>query len=159
MVWWPEAEWERMWRGDACAMCADASLPQNEPGDLIVETEWSYLRLCRNQTQAGYTVVIAKRHVPELHHLTPEERCGFWNDVSSIGESITRLFQPVKLANLSMGFRMPHFHCHVYPQYRCDDPFRLLDPQDGDVRLGEAAWHERLRLVREDLVALTTRAS
>ena len=87
------------------------------------------MRLCRNQTQAGYSVVIAKRHAPELHHLTHEERCGFWNDVAKVGEVIYELFNPVKLANLSMGFRMPHFHCHVLPQYQDDDPFGMLNPR------------------------------
>lgn len=71
MPWWPEDEWRRMWNGDECSMCADAPLPTNPFGDLILETDWSFIRLCRNQTQAGYSVVIAKRHAQELHHLTP----------------------------------------------------------------------------------------
>lgn len=154
MPWWPADDWRRMWDGDDCAMCEDAAAPRNPFGDLIIETDWSYVRLCRNQTQTGYSVVIAKSHAPELHHLSHDERCGFWNDVAVIGEVIFGLFQPVKLANLSMGFRMPHFHCHVYPQYQHDDPFRLLNPQDGDVRLSEAAWDERVDAVRAAFVAL-----
>lgn len=34
-----------------------------------------------------------------------------------------------------MGFRIPHYHCHVYPQYEDDDPFRLIDVTTGEVRL------------------------
>lgn len=102
--WWPEDQWQRMWRGDGCSMCADAGLPRNEFSDLIAETTTSFVRLSRNQTQAGYSVVIAKRHVPELHHLTPDEREGFWSDVSAVGEAISTLFRPVKLAQLAMGF-------------------------------------------------------
>lgn len=134
-------------------MCADAPMPRNEHGDLLVETDWSFVRLCTNQTQAGYSVVIAKRHAPELHHLSPDELGGFWTDVASLGEVISRLFEPVKLANLSMGFRMPHVHCHVYPQYQRDDPFGLLNPQDGDVRLGEVEWNDRVELVRDAFLA------
>lgn len=70
--------------------------------------------------------------------------CGFWTDVATVGRVITDLFRPVKLANLSMGFRMPHFHCHVYPQYAGDDPYRLIDVTEGTVRLEPAAWAERL---------------
>jgi len=44
----------------------------------------------------------------------------------------------------SSGFRMPHFHCHVYPQYDGDDPYRLIDVTEGPVRLEQAAWAERL---------------
>jgi diadenosine tetraphosphate (Ap4A) HIT family hydrolase len=133
-----------MKRGDACEMCADAHLPSNPFSDLITETPWSYVRLHRNQTQAGYSVIIAKRHAPELHDLTEQEVCGFWNDVAAVGRVIADLFKPVKLANLSMGFRMPHFHCHVYPQYDGDDPYRLIDVTEGAVRLEQAAWAERL---------------
>ena len=68
MAWWPEEQWRRMWDGDECGMCADAPLATNPFGDLILETDWSYVRLGINQTQAGYSVVIAKRHAPELHH-------------------------------------------------------------------------------------------
>ena len=154
MAWWPEPQWRRMWDGDDCGMCRDAPLPRNTFGDLIVETDWSFVRLCNNQTQAGYSVVIAKRHAPELHHLAPDERCGFWNDVAVLGEVISDQLKPVKLANLAMGFRMPHFHVHVYPQYQDDDPFRLLNPQDGDVRLAEVEWDERLTSIRAGFVAL-----
>src|SRR5438067_13096656 len=115
MPWWPEDEWQRMKEGVDCGLCADAAIPSNPFSDLVLETPWSFIRLNKNQTHAGYTVVIAKRHVPELHDLSTDERCGFTNDVAAAGRAIAALFQPVKLANLSMGFRIPHYHCHVYP--------------------------------------------
>jgi hypothetical protein len=49
---------------------------------------------------------------------------------------------------------MPHFHCHVYPQFLDDDPLRLLDPQYGDVRLEPADWDERVRVVRREFMAV-----
>ncbi len=58
------------------------------------------------------------------------------------------MLRPVKLANLSMGFRTPHFHCHVYPQYEDDDPYRLIDVTEGQVRLGEAQRAERIATMR-----------
>ena len=129
-------------------MCADAHLPANSFSELVTETSWSYIRLNRNQTKPGYTVVIAKRHAPELHDLSEPEICGFWKDVALVGRTVQALFAPVKLANLTMGFRMPHFHCHVLPQYADDDPFRLIDVTEGDVRLDEAAWQARIEAMR-----------
>src|SRR5205823_1444429 len=73
----------------------------------VTETPWSYVRLNRNQTRAGYTVVIAKRHAPELHDLSDDELCGFWRDVAAVGRAVSELYTPVKLANLSMGSRVP----------------------------------------------------
>jgi hypothetical protein len=50
-----------------------------------------------------------------------------------------------------MGFRVPHYHCHIYPQYEIDDPFRLLNPQDGDVRLESEEWDGRVERNRAEL--------
>jgi diadenosine tetraphosphate (Ap4A) HIT family hydrolase len=148
MTWWPADKWEQMRRGEECGMCWNAHLPSNPFSDLIAATAWSYVRLHRNQTHPGYSVVIAKRHAPELHELSPDERCGLWSDVAAVGKAVSTLFRPVKLANLSMGFRMPHYHCHVYPQYENDDPFRLIDVTEGDVRLEDEEWQDRLVRVR-----------
>lgn len=66
-----------MRRGEGCGLCNDAHLASNPFSDLVAETDWSFIRLCRNQTRAGYSVVVAKRHAPELHDLTVDERNGF----------------------------------------------------------------------------------
>jgi diadenosine tetraphosphate (Ap4A) HIT family hydrolase len=140
-----------MRRGEGCGLCNDAHLPSNPFSDLVAETDWSFIRLCRNQTHPGYSVVVAKRHAPELHDLTVDERNGFWFDVAMTGRAISDLFQPVKLANLSMGFRMPHVHCHVYPQYQQDDPFRLIDINEGDIQLNEDDRRARICAIQERL--------
>jgi diadenosine tetraphosphate (Ap4A) HIT family hydrolase len=154
MPWWPPEQWAGMKRGDGCPMCADAHLASNPFSDLLAETPSSFIRLHRNQTHAGYSVVIAKRHAPELHDLTADERCGFWNDVAATGLVITDVFTPVKLANLSMGFGLPHYHCHVFPQFQSDDPHKLIDVTEGDVRLDPGAWRERVERMRAALAAV-----
>jgi diadenosine tetraphosphate (Ap4A) HIT family hydrolase len=50
-----------------------------------------------------------------------------------------------------MGFRVPHVHCHFYPQYDDDDPFRPIDVTDGNVRLDDAAWEKRIADMRARL--------
>ena len=151
MAWWPAEQWERMKAGVDCALCADAHLPVNEHGELIAELPGSYARLSYNQTQAGYAVVILKRHAPELHDLTPEELRLFWADVAAVGRTVEALFSPTKIDSLVMGHLCPHVHCHVYPQHWDDDPHGQLNPQVGDVRLDAGAWASRLRQVREHL--------
>jgi hypothetical protein len=39
MTWWPDDQWQRMWSGEDCAMCRDASQPSNPFSDLIMETD------------------------------------------------------------------------------------------------------------------------
>jgi diadenosine tetraphosphate (Ap4A) HIT family hydrolase len=134
-------------------MCADGHLPRNEHGDLLAELPGSYARLHRNQTHAGYTVVILNRQVAELHDLPPDELCRFWNDVAAVGRTITALFAPAKLDYLVMGHLCPHIHCHVYPQYGGDDPHALINVQDGEVRLDDQAWEARVNTMREHLAS------
>jgi hypothetical protein len=54
-----------------------------------------------------------------------------------------------------VGFRIPHDHCHVYPQYENDDPFRLIDVTEGSVRLGDREWSRRLTRIRELFLELS----
>lgn len=128
-------------------MCGDAHLPNNEHSDLLAETTASYIRLVKNQTHAGYGVVVSKRHVAELHELSEAEIYQFSTDTAALGATINELFQPVKIANLSMGFRCPHLHCHVFPLYSNDDPHALINIKEGDHYLSEDEWTKRLSLV------------
>lgn len=137
--------------GVDCPMCADAHLPTNEHGDLIAELPGSYARLPVNQTQPGYTALIAKRHASELYDLTSEELALFWRDVAAVGRTVVALFSPVKLDYLVMGHLCPHVHCHVYPQYEHNDPHALINPQDGDLRLDDVEWTQRISAIRRHL--------
>lgn len=134
-------------------MCADAHLPANEHSDLIIELPASYARLARNQTHPGYAVVILKRHVCELHDLTPLALGAFWTDVARVGAAIDDLFAPMKLDSLVMGHQCPHLHCHIYPQYADDDPAALIDISAGDVRLTVTQQRERVELIRARILA------
>jgi diadenosine tetraphosphate (Ap4A) HIT family hydrolase len=153
MAWWPPEQWAEMLSGAGCFMCGDAHLNTNPFSDLIVESPVSFTRLSKNQTHAGYCVVILKRHAPELHDLETEELNQFWIDVSRAGQVISELFRPVKIDSLVMGHLCPHVHCHVYPQYAHDDPRALINIQEGDVRLPEEAQRDRVRLMAELLSA------
>ncbi len=135
MSWWDAAEWEAMKALQGCVLCADAPLATNAHSDLVTETEWTYIRLHHNQSQPGYCVVIAKRHVTELHQMDAESLAGFWADVARVGRAVESLFEPVKIDSLVMGHRCPHVHCHVYPQYAWDDPLQIVDISAGTVRL------------------------
>ena len=149
--WWPQEQWDRMVAGEDCPMCADAHLPANEHGELIAELPGSYARLHINQTHAGYAVLVAKRHAPELYDLTADELRLFWLDVAAVARTISTVLAPCKLDYLVMGHLCPHVHCHIYPQYDHDDPHALINVKDGDVRLTVERWQDRIDEIRLDL--------
>lgn len=153
MPWWPEDEWRALLEGRGCVICTHAPLASSAHSDLIAESETSYTHLSKNQTHAGYSLVMLKRHVPELHELGPPELSRFWLDVATVGRVITELFRPVKLYSLVMGGRAPHVHCHVFPQYADDDP--QADPRinEGNVRLTVREQRARVVAMRERLLA------
>ena len=151
MTWWPREQWKVMVDGIDCPMCADAHLSTNPHGELIAELPGSYARLAINQTKAGYTVVVAKRHAPELFVLSALELQLFWTDVSAVAHAVATLFSPVKIDYLVMGHLCPHVHCHVYPQYENDDPNGLLNPKDGNVRLNANEWAARIEAMKQEL--------
>jgi len=141
-----------MFAGEGCVICANAALKSNEHSDLILESDTSYVHLSKNQTHTGYSLVMLKRHAPELHDLEPNELKGFWRDVAAVGRVITELFAPVKLYTLTMGGKAPHVHCHVFPQYRDDDPHADPRINEGSVRLSEAEQRARVAAMRDRLL-------
>jgi diadenosine tetraphosphate (Ap4A) HIT family hydrolase len=151
MAWFADGEWEQMCSGATCPLCADAYLPTNPHSDLVAELSMSYVRLAKNQTHAGYMIVVLKYHAVELHDLPLVDRSAFADDVARVGRSVERLFGPVKLDTLIMGHLCPHGHCHVYPRYHHDDPRKLINVQEGDVSLSEGEARERIAQIRLEL--------
>lgn len=139
-----------MVQGAECPMCADVHLLTNDHSDLVFESDVAITRLHRNQTHAGYSVVVLKRHVAELHDLADDEHDEFW-DVRRLSRAVTNLFHPVKVDSLVMGHLCPHVHCHVYPQYQGDDPRALINIQEGAVRLSSDEQARRVRQLRDAL--------
>ncbi|KAB1864669.1 HIT domain-containing protein [Microbacterium algeriense] len=134
-MWWSGDEWEALLDPGQCGMCRDAHLAENEHSVLIVSTPTSHLRLARNQAHAGYCLVILREHVTDMGRLPSEQLHAFWTDVQRAGRAVESVYAPRKIDYLVMGHRMPHLHCHVFPQHHQDDPKRNVDISDGPVTL------------------------
>ena len=128
-------------------MCADAHLGENPHSVLVTSTTATHVRISRNQAHRGYCLVILRDHITDLADLTPEQLNAFWADVQRAGRAIGAVFEPRKIDYLVMGHRMPHLHCHVFPQHSGDDPRRNVDISDGPVLAS-------LPSIREDTLAL-----
>jgi diadenosine tetraphosphate (Ap4A) HIT family hydrolase len=137
MGWSDPPAWARLLDGTDCPMCEDAHLEANAFSRLVAELRQSFVRLGRNQSRRGYTVVISKRHVNELFEFTDDELTGYWRDVADAAAAVQRVFAPVKINYAVLGNLCPHVHCHILPQFAADDGRHVLDMADGEVVLGD----------------------
>lgn len=112
-------------------MCADSGTAENAHSLLVAETKTSRVRLSRNQEHRGYCIVILRDHRTDLSQLGADELAAFWLDVQRAGIAVGQAFEPRKIDYLVMGHRMPHLHCHVFPQHAHDGPKRNVDISDG----------------------------
>jgi len=141
-VWWSDEEWSALNDPGRCGMCSDAHLPENEHSALVASTATSHVRLSRNQAHPGYCLVILRAHVTGMEQLTGDQLSAFWSDVQRAGRAIETVYAPRKIDYLVMGHRMPHLHCHVFPQHVEDDPKRNVDISDGPVMLSRGALRD-----------------
>ncbi|WP_102193059.1 HIT family protein [Microbacterium aurantiacum] len=146
-MWWSEEQWAALADPVECGMCADAHLDENEHSLLVTSTAATHVRIARNQAHRGYCLVILRDHVTDLGDLNADQLGVFWQDVQRAGRAITAVFAPRKIDYLVMGHRMPHLHCHVFPQHSENDPKRNVDISDGPVL-------PSLQSIREDAQAL-----
>jgi diadenosine tetraphosphate (Ap4A) HIT family hydrolase len=123
-------------------------LQVNDHSIRVVTTATSYIRLARNQTHPGYCLVILREHVPDMGDLPPHQLARFWGDVQRLGRAINEAFEPRKFDYMVMGHRMPHLHCHVFPQHAGDDPLRNVDIADGRTFLPTEAIKTSLASLR-----------
>jgi len=147
-MWWSDDEWAALIDPATCGMCADAHLDENDHSILVVSTETAHVRLSRNQAHPGYCLVILAEHVTDLSELGPASLSAFWSDVQRAGRAVGHVYGPRKIDYLVMGHRMPHLHCHVFPQHESDDPKRNVDISDGPALLTPRDMQDAVRALR-----------
>jgi diadenosine tetraphosphate (Ap4A) HIT family hydrolase len=76
--------------------------------------------LFEDQFFAGWTVLILKDHRTELFQLTEEERGALMEEVSLVGEALTKIFDVGKINSELLGNQVPHIHWHVIPRLITD---------------------------------------
>ena len=104
-----------------CEICDRIAMFAPDNPSLIAELETGYAVLADNQYYDGYTIFLAKRCVPELHELPPDERARFLGEMALVAEAVFRAFAPRKLNYELLGNSVAHLHWHLIPRYD-DDP-------------------------------------
>ncbi|MDO9079764.1 MAG: HIT family protein [Desulfuromonadales bacterium] len=126
---------------DSCPMCRK----WQEDVDLrVIELDYCYVILNRDQFFAGYCFVLSKAHVTELFHLDVETRQGIIEEVNRVAAALHRAISPTKINYELLGNMVPHMHWHLVPRFN-DDP---LWP-----RPIWSEWHAEKLLLPEEYAA------
>jgi diadenosine tetraphosphate (Ap4A) HIT family hydrolase len=107
-----------------CGICALIEKAAARNADFIAELPRSWLILGDAQFYRGYCVLLAKRHVSEIHLMPRGEAHELLDEMLAIGKAITAVVHPLKLNYECLGNLEPHVHWHVFPRFS-DDPMRL----------------------------------
>jgi diadenosine tetraphosphate (Ap4A) HIT family hydrolase len=94
---------------------------------LIAEMDHTVFVVGDNQFHKGYTLVLLKDHVRELHELAPAVQLAQFSELMRATRAVQATFEPLKLNHACYGNTEPHVHWHVFPRYE-DDPDHNRNP-------------------------------
>ncbi len=105
-----------------CLICERIEMIKNDENNFFVkELPSGYVVLGDYQYYNGYTLLLSKIHIDELHKLTPKGRSQFLEDMALTAEAVYKAFQPNKLNYELLGNSDSHMHWHIFPRYK-DEP-------------------------------------
>jgi diadenosine tetraphosphate (Ap4A) HIT family hydrolase len=88
--------------------------------DFVAELPHSFVILGDAQFYRGYCVVLAKRHINEIHLMPPGEARALFDETIAVGRAIALATRPLKLNYECLGNLEPHIHWHVFPRFETD---------------------------------------
>jgi diadenosine tetraphosphate (Ap4A) HIT family hydrolase len=124
--------------------------------DWLAELPRSLLILGDSQFYRGYCLLLAKRHVTELHEMPRGEAHELLDELLAVGRTLATVLKPLKLNYECLGNQEPHVHWHIFPRY-ADDPMRAspvwLRPEaERRVSLDERARAQLMAAIRQILI-------
>ena len=89
-----------------------------------------------HQLYKGYSLLLLKKHVREIHELTENEFLETQQELYQAGKAIFKMFSPWKMNYQCLGNKDQHIHWHILPRYETD-PYHTTLPFT-DIIKGEA---------------------
>ena len=86
----------------------------------VKELETGYVVLGDNQHFKGYTIFLYKQHATELHELDADFKLKFLEEMSLVGEAVSRAFPCEKMNYELLGNGDSHLHWHLFPRVAGD---------------------------------------
>jgi diadenosine tetraphosphate (Ap4A) HIT family hydrolase len=103
---------------EPCSICNRITQWRSGENPLVIhEFEHSIFVLGDHQYFPGYSLILLKDHVRELHELEPEVQTALFQEVMTATNALVRTFQPWKMNHASYGNQDQHVHWHLIPRY------------------------------------------
>ncbi len=126
-----------------CSMCERVRLAKaGQNSNLIREFKSSYLVLGDHQYFKGYSVLVLKHHVRELHELSLDAQQDLFKELMTAGKAVNDAFKPWKMNYSCYGNQVPHIHWHLFPRYE-SDPDHLSHPWKNSADFDQHLINER----------------
>ena len=107
-----------MEQNTSCSICRRVSLWQDgENPHFIHEFEHSIFVLGDHQFHKGYSLLLLKEHVRELHELEPNVQVALFQELMAAARAVSAAFKPWKMNYSCYGNVDPHIHWHLFPRY------------------------------------------
>jgi diadenosine tetraphosphate (Ap4A) HIT family hydrolase len=151
MKWKSPQEWAKLKAGIDCPMCLESGMEENQHSYKVIELKQSIVRFNKNQYMPGWTTLILKRHVTELFELSPEERAGFWDEVSIVAKALYQIYNPAKINYCIWGNHMPHIHCHLFTQTFDDDPGKPINQNEKEIFLDKNEYLQKIKKITYEI--------
>lgn len=110
----------------------------------IHEFKNSIFVLGDHQYFSGYSLILFKRHVRELHELSKKVQQGLFQELMIAGKTIFKTFTPWKMNYSCYGNVVEHIHWHIFPRYK-SDPYHKKNPWFKSSEFENYAINEKQR--------------
>jgi diadenosine tetraphosphate (Ap4A) HIT family hydrolase len=124
--------------------------------DWIAELPRSWLTLGDAQFYRGYCVLLAKRHVTELHAMPRGEAHELLDEILAVSRTLADVVRPLKLNYECLGNLEPHVHWHIFPRYLEDEmrhaPVWVRPEGERRISLEDSARRELIGSIRAELI-------
>lgn len=101
---------------EGCGVCR--SLDGDGPSPVLFENDlWHVRHGDAPYGVAGWTMLIAKRHVAGPAHFDDREAASFGPTLRHLSRTLERVTGALRIYLAAMGESHPHFHAHLVPRY------------------------------------------
>jgi diadenosine tetraphosphate (Ap4A) HIT family hydrolase len=117
-----------MKQNQSCSICERVSLWRSGNSPYFIhEFERSIFIVGDHQFHRGYSLLLLKDHVRELHELEPSVQVILFRELMVAGRALVDTFNPWKMNYSCYGNVDPHIHWHLFPRYD-SEPDHLNHP-------------------------------